>query len=132
MKNACINMCHTCLEQKKIFFLPFFRHFLSALPSAQTIKVIGLIFFLWSDLEKLDYEHAFQPYTYSLRPFSRGGGRQTRSLCRVKIRSNSLFIPSILFTPSNCLFFKSATPYTHYFPKSRPKLLIFLKIFPSF
>ena len=25
--------------------------------------------------EKLGYECAFQPYTYSLRPFSRGGGR---------------------------------------------------------
>ena len=55
------------------FHLPVFRHFLT-LPSTQTIKVIGLIFFLWAGLEKLGYEHAFQPYTYSLRPFSRGGG----------------------------------------------------------
>ena len=45
--------------------------------SSQTIKVIRLIFFLWADLEKLGYDHALQPYTYSLKPFSRGWGRQT-------------------------------------------------------
>ena len=41
----------------------------------KTIKVNGLIFFLFAGHEKLGYEHAFQPYAYSLRPYS--GGRQT-------------------------------------------------------
>ena len=39
-----------CLKQNKIFFSffwPFFRHFFT-LPSAQTIKVIGLFFFSFS------------------------------------------------------------------------------------
>ena len=44
----------------------------STLPSTQTIKVIGLIFFLRAGHEKLGYEHGFQPYTFSLRPSSRG------------------------------------------------------------
>ena len=56
-----------------IFFLPFFGLFLT-LPRTQTIKVIDLSFFQWAVLKKLDYEHLFQPYTYSLLPFSWGGG----------------------------------------------------------
>ena len=47
------------------FFNPFFGIF-STLPSIQTIKVIGLILFLWAGHDKFSYEHAFQPYTYSL------------------------------------------------------------------
>ena len=30
-------------------------------------------FYLWAGHEKLGYEHAFQPYTYNLRPFAWGG-----------------------------------------------------------
>ena len=47
-----------------------FFAFLSTLPSTQTIKVIDLTFFNKLALKKLGYEHAFKPYTYSLRPFS--------------------------------------------------------------
>ena len=60
-----------CFKQKNIFNI--FYLFL-ALPSTQTIKVIDLIFFQWAGLENLGYEHAFNSYTYSLRPFSKGGG----------------------------------------------------------
>ena len=88
-------MCHFFIfVLKNIFFLhfvTFFRHlffftfcylfweFISTLPSTstQTINVIDLIFFLKAVLKKLSYEHAFQPYTYFLRSFSRGGGRGT-------------------------------------------------------
>ena len=67
------NMCHTLIFvlNKKIFFTvfwPFFGIFL-ILTSTQTTKVINLIFFNELALNKLGYEHAFQPYTYSLRPF---------------------------------------------------------------
>jgi len=41
--------------------------------NTQTIKVIGLFFFLRTGHKELGYAHAFQPYTYSLRPFSRRG-----------------------------------------------------------
>ena len=51
-----------------IFFLPFVGLFLTLLRT-QTKKVIDLNFFQWAVLKKLDYEHAFQPYTYSLMPF---------------------------------------------------------------
>ena len=34
------------------------------------------IIFQWAGLEKLGYEHAFKPYTYSLRSFSKRGGRR--------------------------------------------------------
>ena len=75
-------MCHTLIFvlNKTKYFLHFFNPFLaffSTLPSTQTIKVINLIFFQSADLEKLGFEHAFQPYIYSLRPFSKGGGRKT-------------------------------------------------------
>ena len=33
---------------------------------------LSVYFFQWAGLEKLGYEHAFQLYTYSLRPFSMG------------------------------------------------------------
>jgi len=46
-------------KTNKCFFYIYFK----------TIKV-----FLWAGHEKLGYEHAFQLYTYSLGPFSRGGG----------------------------------------------------------
>ena len=39
----------------------------------------------------MGYEHAFQPYTYSLRPFSRGGGRQTPPQAIHRFRPPSLF-----------------------------------------
>ena len=57
LKNGCRNMCHTLIFNlnKKKYFLPFFTFFSMSWP--------------WI----LGYEHAFQPYTYSLRPFSRGG-----------------------------------------------------------
>ena len=58
------------------YFLHFFNLFLSffsTLPRTQTKKVIDLIFFQRVGLEKLGYEHAFQPYSYSLRPFYKGG-----------------------------------------------------------
>ena len=42
------------------------------IPNTQTVKVINLIFFLRAGLEKLGYEHAFQPFNYSLWPLSRG------------------------------------------------------------
>ena len=64
-----------CFEQINIFYIFFlFWHFLSTLPSTQTIKVIDLIFFSMRGLENLGYNHAFQPYTYSQRRFSKGGG----------------------------------------------------------
>ena len=71
LKSPCVTLGYL-FKTKKIYFSffhfpAFFRHFF------QTIRVIGLIFFLWAGLKKLGYEHAFQPYTYSLRPFSRGG-----------------------------------------------------------
>ena len=34
-------------------------------------KVIGQFFFQLACLQKLGYQHAFQPFTYSLGPFSR-------------------------------------------------------------
>ena len=43
----------------------------SALPSTQT--TIDLIFFQWAGLEKLGHADAFQPYSYSLWPFSMVG-----------------------------------------------------------
>ena len=71
-------MCHTLifvLNKKNMFYIfDLFLDFFSTLPSTQTIKVIDLIFFLWAGLEKLSYKHAFQPYSYSIRPFSKGGG----------------------------------------------------------
>ena len=59
-----------CLKEKKYcsFFFTFLKEFFSTLSSTQTIKALGLIFFLWADHENLDYEHAFQPYSYSLSP----------------------------------------------------------------
>ena len=70
---------HTLIFVKNYFFF-FFDPFLgifSPLPSTQTITVIGLTFFLWVGHERLGYKHAFQPYSYSLGPFSRGGGAKT-------------------------------------------------------
>ena len=55
-------MCHTLifvLNKKKYFY--HFLAFFSTLPSTKTIKVIDLIF------EKLGFDHAIQPYTYSLK-----------------------------------------------------------------
>ena len=69
-------MCHTLifvLNKKKIFYIFWpYLSFFSTLPSTQTKKVIDLFFFQWAGLEKLGYEHAFQPYTYSLISFSKG------------------------------------------------------------
>ena len=80
---ACVTFWY--LFKTKIFFflifLPFFRH-----PSTQTIKVIGLIFF------PVSWPWKFQPYTYSLRPFSRrGGGRQTPPQAMHRFRPPSLY-----------------------------------------
>ena len=72
-----VEILNICLKQNKnIFniFLTLLLRIFSTLSSIQTIKVIGLIFFLSAGLEKLGYEHAFQAYTYSQRPISRGGG----------------------------------------------------------
>ena len=70
---------HVSHFDKNIFII--FYHFLdifSPLPSTQTITVIGLIFFFGLAMKLWVYEQAFQPcpYTYYLRPFSRGE-RQT-------------------------------------------------------
>ena len=62
-------------------------------PSTQTIKVIRLIFSL-SCHEKLDYEHAFQPYTSSLRSFSWGGG--TKCPPRLYLDSDPLAFKGLL------------------------------------
>ena len=59
-----------CLNQK-IFFSLLLAIF-SIFPSTQTIKVIGLIFKKWADLQKLGYAHAVQYIT--LRPVFRMGG----------------------------------------------------------
>jgi len=69
---------YICLKQKIFlnFFYPFFRHLF---PPSSAPKLLKSNFFLWAGHEKLGYEHAFQPYTYSLRPFSWRGGRQTPS-----------------------------------------------------
>ena len=84
-----------CFKQKKYFLLLFDLIFgiFSTLRSTQTIKIIDLIS-QWVGLEKLGYEqHAFQPYTYSFRPFSKGGGRGTPpSLYRVKTLTGGLII----------------------------------------
>ena len=60
-------------QNKNIFYiyLTLFWHFFQ--PSlASKLSIIGLIFVQWAGLEKLGYEHAFQPYTYSIRLFSWG------------------------------------------------------------
>ena len=60
-------------QNKNIFYiyLTLFWHFFQ--PSlAPKLSIIGLIFVQWAGLEKLGYEHAFQPYTYSIRLFSWG------------------------------------------------------------
>ena len=64
--------------------MPFFWTFFSTFPSTQTKKVIDLIFFKGAGLEKLGYEHAFQPYTYSLRLFSKGGDAPPQSIHRFR------------------------------------------------
>ena len=63
----------------------------------QTIKVRGLFFSMFW-LEKLGYEHALQPYTFTLRPFLLvGGGR----LC---INSNPPTLPPFFMGQSGALF----------------------------
>ena len=76
LENGWSNKCHTLifvLNKKQIltFFWPFFWHFFN--PSTQTKKVIDLNVFQWAGLEIFGYKDAFQPYTYSLMPFSREG-----------------------------------------------------------
>ena len=66
-------------ETKKyffIFFTPFYAFF-STLPSTQTMRVIALIFFFELQAMKnwaMNMHFKFKPYSFSLRPFSRGGG----------------------------------------------------------
>ena len=86
---TCATLWYLSKTKKNIFFLilSLFKAFFPQLPSTQTIKVIGLIFFLWAGHEKLGYEHVFQPYAYSLRPFSRGGPQAIQ-----RIRPPSLYI----------------------------------------
>ena len=55
-------MCHTFI----FHFVDPFLGFFPTLPSAQ----LSLYFFFLG----AGHEYAFQPYTYSLRPFSWGGG----------------------------------------------------------
>ena len=81
MKIECRKMCHTfklVLNKKKYnIFFTFFKAFFSTLPSTQTIKVIDLIFFFNELALKnwpINMHFKFQPYNYSLRPFSKGGG----------------------------------------------------------
>ena len=65
-------MCYTLIfVLNKKYFLHFltFLAFISTLPSIQTAKVIVQCV----RLENLDFEHAFQPYTYSQRLFLGGG-----------------------------------------------------------
>ena len=86
--------------QKNIFyiFLTILFAFLLTLPSTQPIEVIGLILFQWAGLEKLGYEQAFQPYTFSLWSFSRGGvgvGRPPQAMH--KLRPPSLYWVSVDF-----------------------------------
>ena len=79
LKNACRNMCHILIfVEKKIFsFLwPFLGIFFPPSLAPKLLK-LSVYFFLRSGHEKLDNEHAFQPHIYSLRSFSKGGGRQT-------------------------------------------------------
>ena len=60
------------LEGMVFFWLNFLGIFSSLAPKLLKLMVN---FFLWAGHEKLGYEHAFQPYTYSLRTFmGRGGG----------------------------------------------------------
>ena len=78
-------MCHILIfvvNKTKIFFTFFylFLAFFSTLPSTQTIKVIDLIFFNELALKNWALEHAFQPYTYSLKPFFRGRGTPPQSI----------------------------------------------------
>ena len=51
----------------------FWHFFQPPLAPRLSIKLIW-IFFQWTGHEKLGYEHTFQPYTYTLRSFSRVGG----------------------------------------------------------
>ena len=82
----------------------FYNTFLGILilPGTKTIKVICLNFFVGSGIEKLGYEHAFEPL---IRPLSRKGAwdvpspqamhrfRPT-SLYRVKCKSNETLDPN--------------------------------------
>ena len=90
---TCITLWYLFKTNKKYFYicLKLFFSIFSILPSTQTIKVIDPIFFQWASLEKLCYEHAFQPYTYSLRPFSRGGGKRPLPQAIHRFRPPSLF-----------------------------------------
>ena len=68
LKNGCRNMCHTliCVLNKKNIFT-FFLAFFTTLPSTANYKSYRSNFiFQWAGLEKFGYEHAFQPFTYSL------------------------------------------------------------------
>ena len=76
-----------CFKQKNIYYI--FWHFLT-LPSIQTLTVIELFFFRWARLEKLGHEHAFQPYTYFLRPFSIRGAVGRFPLSKHRFRTCSL------------------------------------------
>ena len=67
--DTCVTLWDLLKTKQKHFFhfcYPFLGTF-STLPSAQTIKDIGLIFFYELALKKLGCDHAFQHYVYSLR-----------------------------------------------------------------
>ena len=82
-------MCQSLIfvKKKNIFYI-FFTIFLalfSTLPSTQNFLGYHSNFFQWAGLIKLGFEHAFQPYTYSLRLFSMDGGRGTPPTLRLYI-----------------------------------------------
>ena len=86
---TCIKMIFVFKKKFVLTFLTLYRHF--SLPCTQTIKVIGLIFFLWAGLEKLCNENAFQPYIYSLRSFPGEGVRRPPPGFRFRFRPPSLY-----------------------------------------
>ena len=62
------------MHVENYLFNPF-QEFFPTLPSTQTIKVIGIIFFFELAIKNWAMNmHTFQPYAYFLRPFCRGGG----------------------------------------------------------
>ena len=95
LKNACRkSVTLWYLFKTKIILFPFFDPFFgifSTLPSTQTIIVIGLIFLLWVCHKILCFEHAFQPYPYSLRPVFRGGGQTHHPRAIHRLRPPSLY-----------------------------------------
>ena len=111
---TCVTLWYLFKTKKNVeHFFTFFWHFFQ--PSLDpNWKVIDLIFFQWAGLEKLGFKHAFQPYTYSLRPFSPQSIHKFRppSLYRVKSFYHMFvkrFIKDyMLFTSSETYFLQRA------------------------